>query len=535
LSGWLAIDFGTCYSSAARIVDGRAAPVKEPIEHRYSVPSSVLLTKGGERVVGYAAERRKATRPGHYQEQFKRALGRERVLLGDAEVRPEELVAEVIAFLRREAEHTGAPATEAILTIPASYEQHRRDLMLEAAAAAGFARTRPLLEEPVAAAFAREATPANELVLVYDLGGGTFDAALVELKRGKPTVLGFDGLDDVGGANFDRAIERDLAEHAGPALQQALAQLASTDEAERTVAQRAELTARDFCRRLKHDLSRLQVVDDTLLLPGEAIEYELTRDRLEELLAADLDRTARCCDDLVERCERRWEDVDGIVLVGGTCRLPFVGERLRTQFARPLQHVSDPELAVCLGAADYAQRLDRQRESERRRRAERKRRQQAEAAKAAEAAREREVEQRRDRNRAHLRRADFENNWYPRQLEFVVDKVNGTEDLLWLCRCKRFDDTMRRTALVITTEKLIWCRGTTFTTEGGTIPWASVTGVSGWSDGFGLTAPNAPRGFDGIQDGWGSDLISRNRTFRVQDINRLVASLARVPLIRMTQ
>jgi molecular chaperone DnaK (HSP70) len=514
VTGWLAIDFGTCYSSAARIVDGRPVPVKEPIEHRYSVPSSVLVTKSGERVIGYAAEHRKAARPAHYQEQFKRALGRERLTLGDSEVSPEELVSEVLAFLKREAEESGERAPEAVLTVPASYDQHRRDLMLGAAAAAGFESTRPLIEEPVAAAFARDTPARDELILVYDLGGGTFDAALVEFKGGDPRVLGFDGVEDVGGANFDRAIERDLAAQAGPALQRALAQLASTDEAERTAARQAELIARDFCRRIKHDLSRLDAIDEVLILPGQAVEYELSRDRLEALMAQDLDRTARCCADLVERCERRWEDVDGIVLVGGTCRLPFVGERLRAEFGRPLQHVNDPELAVCLGAARFTQEQDsereRYREYARRQRAEHERRQ---------------VEERLFRNKEQLRAADFENGWYDDQLEFVLDRLTGTESLLWLCRGKRFDDSLRQTALLITSQQLIWCRATIFKTEGGAIPWRSVSSVTPYHDGFGLTAPNAPRGFDGLRDGECIDFSRFGNRVEVYLVNGHVSAL----------
>ena len=216
---WLAIDFGTCFSSAARIIDNRIVAVKEPIERRTSLPSTVLVTRQGQRVVGYAAERRKENRPRHYLEQFKRDLGKGRTLpLGDENVLPEDLVAAILSFLKQEAEVTGAPRTDAIITVPASYEDTRRTLMEQAASEASFSSVR-MLEEPVAAALSRGHDPASgdELLLVYDLGGGTFDGALVHFTNGSVDVLACDGVDDIGGANFDRAIERDLASQAGRA------------------------------------------------------------------------------------------------------------------------------------------------------------------------------------------------------------------------------------------------------------------------------------------------------------------------------
>ena len=383
---WLAVDFGTCYSSAARWVDGRAVAVKEPLEHRFSVPSSVLLAGSGELLVGFAAERRKVARPAHYAEEFKREVGRPAPLpLGDREVAVEELIAAVVGLLKREAEQVAGELPRGVLTVPASYEGHKREVMERAAAAAGFASAE-LLEEPVAASLARPAREKDEeLLLVYDLGGGTFDAALVRLAGDEHQVLGFDGLGEVGGSNFDRAVESDLTEVAGDELADALAGLAADPGSkEYLAAKRMELAAREFCEQIKRDLSTAQDVENALLLPGGAvIDYRLSRDRLARLIEEDLARTVRCCAELVERSEPDWDDVDAILLVGGSCRLPFVSEHLEREFGRPIQRVEDPELAVCLGAAAWAHRAEereRERAEEARRHAERERQEEQRAA-----------------------------------------------------------------------------------------------------------------------------------------------------------
>ena len=358
---WLGIDFGTCFSSAARIVDGRPQPVKEPLRLGYSVPSSVFVAPGdsGELIVGIAAENQKIRHPDRFETQFKRVLGRaEPIPLGERRVGVDELVAAVLSYLRKQGEEAaGRELLAAVITVPASYEAHLRERMLEAARAAGFERVE-LLEEPVAAIveYAAQAEVTGN-VLVYDLGGGTFDAVIVNLDGDGPRVIGYDGLPDVGGSNFDQAIERDLAERGGDALVRALEGVDSEDGDVQMTARRTELMARDECRRIKHDLSDLTTSSLSFVVPAGVVAYELSRERLEELVAADLRRTIDCCEGLLERSGAAWEDLSGVLMVGGSCRLPFIGEALARRSSRPLWRVTDPELAVCSGAALHAARL----------------------------------------------------------------------------------------------------------------------------------------------------------------------------------
>ena len=279
-------------------------------------------------------------------------------------MRPEELMAEVIRALKSYAEDAaGAAMAGAVITVPVSYREHNRELMRWAAGNAGCSRIE-LLVEPVAAIGARAAQKGSEplrdgRVLVYDLGGGTFDAALVELEDGAVRVAGYGGLPDVGGTNFTRAIERDLAERAGPRLRELIAGARSDDPAARTAALRAQNTGREFCRGVKHDLSSLNEVEGSILLAPEIeVEYSLSRERFAAMIAPDIARTIESCRDVMRAAEQDLDAVDGILLVGGSCRMPLVGDTVEAQLGRPIWRVADPELAVSQGAARQAASIE---------------------------------------------------------------------------------------------------------------------------------------------------------------------------------
>ena len=507
----LAIDFGTCYSSAARMIGDRPEAVKDPIGHVYSTPSTVLRNRRGELVVGFLAERQKRGRAGEYAQEFKRVLGRQPVILGEDAVPAESLVAEVLRFVKAEAEATDGPYERGVVTVPASYEAGRRELMQQAAREAGFAKVE-LVDEPIAAAMARHHDAGrDEVVLVYDLGGGTFDAALVRfLADGGHDVLAPSGIDSIGGANFDRAIERDLSDQAGAALKDALAGLRSDDRSEWIAAKQVQLLARDFCEDIKRELSRLTRTENTLVFNGHAIDYELSRERFERLIDDDLAATVDCCDKLVRDTKLRWEDVDAIVMVGGSCRLPFIGERLARSFGRPLEAVIDPELAVCLGAAVLVEREAEQKrrraaaERERKRRAQEEREriaaeearrkleaQKAEAerkrtlqrAKAAREARQRKQEKaaRTAANKAKLGRIDQWNSMDSDardDLRSMLDLAEEDVEAAFECKAMNVAE-LPNSGLVLTSQRVLWAHTTVFGNHyKGVIPIAGVTEVS---------------------------------------------------------
>ncbi|ETK35223.1 Hsp70 family protein [Microbispora sp. ATCC PTA-5024] len=338
----LAVDFGTSSSSAALVAGGAILPLKEPSSGSWSWPSSVCLDDGTLQV-GTPAERRKRVRPELYRAEFKRDLGQASpVVLGDRSYPPEALVAAVLSALRAEAERLhGGPVRRAVLTVPASYGPHdpRRGSMLEAASAAGFAIAE-LLPEPVAAALAPVTGPPfapGDVVLVYDFGGGTFDAAVIRTVEGGHEVLGHAALDDVGGRDVDALVYGEVRGRLGP----------RPDGDPRL---RVELA--DFARQLKHQLSDAVRAEDVFAWAGAHVGLE--RAWLSGEVTPLLARTVACCESLLAGCGLSADAVSAVVLVGGTTRMPVVPLYLTHVLARPIRHATDPELAVVEGAARWA-------------------------------------------------------------------------------------------------------------------------------------------------------------------------------------
>ncbi|WP_198169601.1 Hsp70 family protein [Herbidospora daliensis] len=340
----LAVDFGTCSSSAALVGPGRVELVKEPASGLWSWPSVVCLA-GDTLLVGTLADNRKTiVAPDRFRDEFKRELRSDaRIDLGGRVVTASELVMTMIRALKGEAERiSGGPVERAVLTVPASYGEGdpRRALMVRAAEGAGFGLVE-LLAEPVAAALAplAGAPPVpGDLLLVYDFGGGTFDCALVRVgEQGVHEILGHASLDDCGGGDVDALLYHEL-----------VAQLPSGPPP----GHRHQVLVRDLAKRVKHQLSDVS--------PGEAIFepagtlLSLTAGRLAELVVPVLDRTTTCCLDLLRRCGVAPEQVTSVVMVGGSTRMPVITDVVIRAFGRPLRHTRDPDLAVIQGAAVWA-------------------------------------------------------------------------------------------------------------------------------------------------------------------------------------
>ncbi len=345
----LAADLGTSSSSAALVAGDTIELVKEPSSGSWAWPSAVCLTGEGL-LVGSPAERRGRLRPELYRAEFKRDLGSGvPIPFGERAFLPEQLMTATLAALKAEAERMhGARLDRAVVTVPASYgpADVRRHLMISAAEAAGFGVVE-LLAEPVAAAMAPVAGPAfadGELVLVYDLGGGTFDAALVQMGAGH-RVLGSAALDDCGGRDIDALVYGELRGADGLA-----AALAAPDAEGR----RNRLRFGDLARRLKHQLSEVNTAEDVYDPTGQFVQ--LDRGRLVELVIPALDRTVYCCRDLLDRCRVPIDRVAAVLLVGGSTRMPVIAEFAGRTLGRPVRRVRDPDLAVTLGAARWAAR-----------------------------------------------------------------------------------------------------------------------------------------------------------------------------------
>lgn len=353
----LVVDFGTSSSAAVVVAGDENQLVPDPVTGAAAWPSAVHWD-GQSMLVGALAERRKRSEPTSYAAEFKRGMAADvPMVLGDRRFRPIEQVAAVLTALRAEAERRyGGPIRRTVVTIPASYapDDPRRAQMIAAAEAAGLGPVE-LLPEPVAAAFAPVSGPApvpGELVLVYDLGGGTFDTALVRIDERWHEVLGHAAIDDCGGRDIDSL----LAEQIYASGQQWLAPLLATATASQSepATLRLQMAVADFANRIKHQLSDTPAVEDFLLPDTPA--YRMTRAELARLAAPLLDRTIACCRQLLADLAVPAASLGSVMLVGGGARMPAVAEAVLRAFNRPLRQVENPELATVQGAARWLPR-----------------------------------------------------------------------------------------------------------------------------------------------------------------------------------
>ena len=356
----LGIDFGTCFSSAALANGSTPSPVKDPNSMGFSTPSSVFLTLQNQMLVGKTANNQRLRDPLRYRHEIKRDLGRNTpLLLGHQPFLPETLVAHILRKLKFDADtmarNMGYDAfSEVVITVPTTFSEHKCSLVRSAAQEAGFEIDDVvLLDEPVAAAYyyaQQISIGEGEILLVYDLGGGTFDTALLQ-RRGK----GFEylapptGIERCGGVDFDRAIYNDLImKH--PELQD----LVHADRDDQS-ALLARILIGELCIDLKHQLSEVEESEVSMVVPGvgSLLVHQLTRTAFNGMIAAPLQETIACCQSMLQNANIPWQQIDRILLIGGSCRIPYVQQVLQRTFGRPMSVAPDLELVVCQGAALY--------------------------------------------------------------------------------------------------------------------------------------------------------------------------------------
>jgi len=349
----LAIDFGTSTSAAILVADAGEQVVTERSGTGLTWPSAVCFD-GTELHVGTRAENLKRVHADHgrYRSEFKLELGRDTpVELGGASFPVPVLIRAVLAEIRTAAERAaGEPVTRTVLTIPASYDEAdaRRRLMVEVAEQAGFDVVE-LLTEPVAAALAPASGPPfaqGSLVLVYDLGGGTFDTALVRIGQHANRVLGHAAIDPSrgghgsGGRDIDAALYDELLKSGGKPL----ANLVTTSRTRLQLLAKTE----ELKRRLTESAAAEDYFGDSDVL------LAATRDRLEELAAPVIERTLDCVRGLLAATGTALDDVDEVLLVGGATQMPVVEQSVRAALGRPVRTARAPQLAVVQGAARFA-------------------------------------------------------------------------------------------------------------------------------------------------------------------------------------
>ncbi|HEY3807829.1 MAG TPA: Hsp70 family protein [Kofleriaceae bacterium] len=351
---YVGIDLGTT-NSAAAVFDGDRVSVVRNAQGATVTPSIVRIDKQGRVTIGTRARRFVEQDPANTAAEFKRLMGTDRAIefpASGAKKKPEELSAEILKALRQDIQdQLGIAVERAVISVPALFELPQSSATSEAARLAGFARVE-LLQEPIASALAagwRAEDDGAGTWLVFDLGGGTFDASLLETRDGLLRVVGHDGDNFLGGRDFDWAITEHLASQ--------LAVVPSRKNPEHAGALRVlRLAAEDA----KIELSRSERAQVTLAQPltidGQEVDVdlELTRGTVERLVAPLVDRAIDVCVRLCSTHGLGAGKLSRVVLVGGPTVMPMVRQRVAARLETQIAEGHDPMTLVAQGAALYA-------------------------------------------------------------------------------------------------------------------------------------------------------------------------------------
>ncbi|MEV4897671.1 Hsp70 family protein [Nonomuraea sp. NPDC055795] len=355
------IDFGTSNSSImVGLADGRVVVVPDPeTRGAAEIPTAVLATRG-RLYVGTAAKRLGPAYIQNYRTEFKRDFGDDApVHLDGRRYQVHELAAEVLRYLRAQARRVapGEPDT-VVITVPVSWDAGNHELMKQAAELAGFdPATVTLVSEPVAGvrgAVTGQRFFDEQTILLYDLGGGTFDCALTKgtTDAGFRDVGRPGGIPTLGGIDFDREILTAIRERHPEQVDALFA-----DPEPDVAVLRRRLGLRDTCEKIKHALSQREEYRTLLSELDPPVLFTMTRDELGELLDKPLAETVDECDRLLGDQELAWDDVTKVIPVGGSSRLPMVHAQISRRSGVTVLKVEEPELAVVRGAVHLAMEI----------------------------------------------------------------------------------------------------------------------------------------------------------------------------------
>ncbi|HVY34677.1 MAG TPA: molecular chaperone HscC [Caulobacteraceae bacterium] len=334
----IGIDLGTTNSLAAVWRNGQSVLIPNALGQTIT-PSAVAVDRDGQVLVGMAARERLSTHASQAATAFKRYMGTDRVIeLGRRSFRPEELSALVLGSLKSDAEaFLGDTVSQAVITVPAYFNEMQRKATKVAGQLAGL-RVDRLLTEPTAAALAYgvQADDKEELVLVIDLGGGTFDVSLLHRFEGVMEVRAAAGDSWLGGEDFvDVIVDAFLADKA-----LAKAGLSLTDMG--VLRRQAELA--------KRTLSTADVAAIEMVRGQETLAWTLTRERFESLSEPILARVRVPIERALRDARVRPEDLNKLILAGGASRMPMLRRLIGRLFRRlPMQQI-DPDEVVARGA-----------------------------------------------------------------------------------------------------------------------------------------------------------------------------------------
>jgi molecular chaperone DnaK len=341
------IDLGTTNSEIALYREGRPEILGDE-QDRLILPSVVGLSEGGDLLVGEAARNQFLLHPERTIRSIKRRMGSDaQVRLGERDYTPQEISAIILSRLKEIAERRlGRPVRKAVITVPAYFSDAQRQATREAGEIAGLEVAR-IINEPTAAALVYEAAQhQGKRILVYDLGGGTFDVSVVRIEEGVVEVISSHGNNHLGGDDFDHKIVEHVLEH--------LKIKHGVDVAGRPqVMARILRSAEDAKKRLSdHPYARIaeEYLADKDGTPVN-LDLELSRLDYEAMIMPFIEETLGAIHIALESAGLASSQVDEILLVGGATRTPLIRRRLAEAFGTDPRGEVDPDLCVAMGAA----------------------------------------------------------------------------------------------------------------------------------------------------------------------------------------
>ncbi|MBR4798479.1 MAG: molecular chaperone DnaK, partial [Oscillospiraceae bacterium] len=343
----IGIDLGTTNSCVAVVENGE--PVVIPnAEGSRTTPSVVAFSKEGERIVGQVAKRQAITNPDRTVSSIKREMGSNyKVTVDGKDYTPQQISAMILGKLKQEAEaYLGEKVTEAVITVPAYFNDAQRQATKDAGTIAGL-NVRRIINEPTAAALAYGVDKEqSQKVMVYDLGGGTFDVSIIDMGDGVQEVLATAGNNRLGGDDFDQRI---------------IDWMADAFKKENGVDLRNDKMAlqrlKEAAEKAKIELSGMtQTAINLPFITADAngpkhLDMTLTRAKFDELTADLVDKTTGPVRQALKDAGLQPSDLDKILLVGGSTRIPAVQEAVRKIMGKEAFKGINPDECVAIGAA----------------------------------------------------------------------------------------------------------------------------------------------------------------------------------------
>ena len=348
----IGIDLGTTNSCVA-IMEGGKATVIANAEGERTTPSVVAYTKNGERLVGTVAKRQAITNHDNTIQSIKREMGTDyKAKLNGKEYSPQEISSMILAKLKADAEaYLGSPVTQAVITVPAYFNDSQRQATKDAGKIAGLEVLR-IINEPTAAALAYgldKGENKNQKILVYDLGGGTFDVSILEIGDGVFEVLSTNGNTRLGGDDFDNAIINLLID-----------EFKKTEGIDLSKDKLAMQRLKEESEKAKINLSATpQVSINIPFITADAngpkhLNYELSRAKFNSLTEHLVKETIDCTKNALNDAKLTISDINKVVLVGGSTRIPAVVEAVQAFTGKEPFKGINPDECVALGAAIQA-------------------------------------------------------------------------------------------------------------------------------------------------------------------------------------